>query len=62
MAGKGTVECAWTDPDHATGKVHFVGSMQMGPNAPPVEYTIVATSVYKGSDCGSVKPAPMPDK
>jgi hypothetical protein len=36
--------------------------MQMGPNAMPVEYTMVATSVYKGADCGSVKPVPMPDK
>jgi hypothetical protein len=60
MAGKGTVESSWTDSDHATSKVHFTGSMQMGPNATPVEYTIVATSVYKGADCGSVKPAPMP--
>ncbi len=62
MTGKGTVESSWTDPDHSTSKVHFVGSMQMGPNATPVEYTIVAASAYKGSDCGSVKPAPMPDK
>jgi hypothetical protein len=36
--------------------------MQMGPNAVPVEYTITATSTYKGADCGSVKPLPMPDK
>jgi len=62
MAGKGTVESSWTDSDHATTKVHFTGSMQMGPNATPVEYTIAANSVYKGADCGSVKPAPMPDK
>ena len=62
MAGKGTLEGSWTDPDHSTSKVHFTGSMQMGPNAMPVEYTMVATSVYKGADCGSVKPVPMPDK
>ena len=62
MAGKGTLESSWTDSDHATSKVHFTGSMQMGPNATPVEYTIVSNSVYKGPDCGSVKPAPMPDK
>jgi hypothetical protein len=60
MAGKGTVEASWTDPDHATSKVHFVGSMQMGPNATPVEYTIESTSVFKGTDCGSVKPMPTP--
>jgi hypothetical protein len=61
MAGKGTVEASWTDPDHSTSKVHFVGSMQMGPNATPVEYTIEATSVFKGADCGSVKPVEMPN-
>jgi Protein of unknown function (DUF3617). len=60
MAGKGTVEASWTDPDHSTSKVHFIGSMQMGPNATPVEYTIESTSVFKGADCGSVKPLPMP--
>jgi hypothetical protein len=60
MAGKGTVEAAWTDADHATSKVHFLGSMQMGPNATPVEYTIESTSVFKGADCGSVKPLPTP--
>jgi hypothetical protein len=62
MAGKGTVESSWSDGDHATSKVHFVGSMQRGPNPIPVEYTIEATSTYKGADCGSVKPLVMPDK
>jgi hypothetical protein len=62
MAGKGTLESSWMDPEHATGKVHFVGSMQMGPNPTPIEYTILTSSSYKGSDCGSVKPTPMPEK
>jgi hypothetical protein len=62
MAGKGTVQSSWTDSDHAITKVHFSGSMQIGPNTAPVEYSIEATSAYKGADCGSVKPAPMPDK
>lgn len=60
MAGKGSLEASWTDADHATSKVHFLGNMQMGPNSRPVEYTIESTSVYKGADCGSVKPLPMP--
>lgn len=60
MAGKGTVEASWTDPEHSTSKVHFLGSMQMGPNSTPVEYTIESTSVYKGADCGSVKPVAIP--
>jgi hypothetical protein len=60
MAGKGTLESSWTDPDHAIGKVHFTGTMQMGQNSRPAEYTVESSSVYKGSDCGSVKPPPMP--
>ena len=56
MAGKGTLESSWSVPDHAIGKVHFIGAMQMGSNSTPVEYTIESSSVYKGPDCGSVKP------
>src|SRR5271154_2972138 len=32
MSGKGNLESSWTDGEHATGKIHFVGSMQVGPN------------------------------
>jgi hypothetical protein len=60
MAGKGKLESSWANPDHAIGKVHFVGTMQAGPNTMPIEYTINSSSVYKGPDCGSVQPAPMP--
>jgi len=60
MAGKGTVEGSWTDENHSSSKVHFTGSMQMGPNAVPVEYTIESSSVFKSADCGSVKPLPIP--
>lgn len=60
MAGRGTLESSWADPNHAVGKVHFVGNMQMGPNSRPIEYTINSSSVYKGPNCGSVQPAPMP--
>jgi hypothetical protein len=30
----------------------------MGPNPMTIEYTIESSSVYKGPDCGSVKPMP----
>jgi hypothetical protein len=60
MAGKGTVESSWTDPDHSRSKVHFIGTMPMGPNTMTMEYTIETSSIYKGPDCGSVKPLPMP--
>jgi hypothetical protein len=58
--GHGDVESSWPDGNVAKGKVHFIGTMGAGPNAMPVEYTMVYTSVYKGPDCGSVKPMPMP--
>jgi hypothetical protein len=62
MSGKGTIESSWTDSEHAKGKVHFVGSMHIGPNTMPVEWTTESSSVFKGADCGDVKPAPLPDK
>jgi hypothetical protein len=60
MPGKGTLESSWADPNHAIGKVHFVSTIQMGPNSKIIEYTINTSSVYKGPDCGSVAPPPMP--
>jgi hypothetical protein len=61
MSGKGTMESHWTEDGHATGKLHFVGTMQMGSRSAPVEFTSNSTSVYKGADCGSVKPFVTPD-
>lgn len=60
MKGKGTVQSSWADEDHVTSKVHFAGTMQMGPDAKPVEWTSDSTSNFKGADCGNVKPMPMP--
>jgi hypothetical protein len=60
MNGKGEIFSSWPDGNTAKGKVHFAGSMQMGQNATPVEWTVNSTSTYKGPDCGSVKPMPMP--
>ena len=62
MSGKGTLESHLIDSDHAKGKVHFVGSIQAGPKAMPIEWTAHSSSVFKSADCGDVKPAPMPDK
>ena len=61
MNGKGTMEATWTDDSHTTSKVHFSGTMSMGANSRPVEWTVESTSVFKGSDCGSVKPFTMPE-
>jgi hypothetical protein len=61
MIGKGEVRASWTDSEHATGTIHFLGKMQVGPNILPVEWTVDSTSVYKGPDCGSVKPMQTPN-
>jgi len=60
MTGTGEMKVDWSMGNAAKGKVHFSGNMQMGPNSTPVEWTNEFTSVYKGPDCGSVKPTPMP--
>ncbi len=60
MTGKGSFESSWNDPDHAKGHVHFAGTMQMGQAPGPIEFTVESSSVYKGADCGSVRPLPMP--
>ena len=60
MNGSGTVEVEWSMSNTAKGKVHFTGAMQMGPNTIPIEWTNEFTSVYKGPDCGNVKPTAVP--
>jgi len=57
MKGKGTIEYSWTDENQVSGKIHFVGTMQLGESdARPVEWTNESTSIYKGPDCGDAKP------
>ncbi len=56
MTAKGTVEASYTEDGHGKTKMHMAGTMSMGPNSAPVEYTMVSDSTYKGADCGSVKP------
>lgn len=56
VTGKGDIQASWSDDTHATSTVHFTGTMQMGPNTQPFEWSVESTSVYKGADCGSVKP------
>jgi hypothetical protein len=57
MSGKGTIESSWVDENRITGRIHFAGTLQMGQTGSrPVEWTNAMTSVYKGADCGGVKP------
>jgi hypothetical protein len=60
MNGQATLASSWPGGTTAQGTMHFTGTMQTGANAIPVEYTVQTTSTYKGPDCGSVKPLPMP--
>lgn len=62
MSGKGTLESSWSEEGRARGKVHFIGAIQAGPSAMPIEWTAESTSVFKSADCGAVKPLPMPGK
>lgn len=57
LTGRGTIQSSWVDENRTTGKIHFVGSMQAGQSGSrPVEWTNDVTSVYKGPECGSIKP------
>jgi hypothetical protein len=60
MKSTGTVEATYDGEGHGKTKMHMTGSFQMGPSSKPVEYTIVSDSIYKGADCGSVKPVSPP--
>ena len=60
MDATGTIETTWADADSSHTTMHMTGTMQMGQNSRPIDMTVQSTSVYKGVDCGSVKPPPMP--
>jgi hypothetical protein len=60
MTGTGKLEASWTETGESHSKLHFTGTMQMGQRSTPVEWTVDSTSTYKGSDCGNVRPVPIP--
>jgi hypothetical protein len=61
MTGTGTVESTWTDGGATTSStVHIKGTVQHGSNSMPVDMTMQSKSVFKGADCGNVKPVAMP--
>ncbi len=61
VTGKINAESSWT-ADRAKGTVHFTGTVMNGASSRQVEWTATSVSVFKGEDCGSVKPYPMPDQ
>jgi len=60
VVGSGSVEATFLDSEHTRSKVHFTGTMTMGPNSRPIEWTMESTSTFKGADCGSVQPIVTP--
>jgi hypothetical protein len=59
FTGKGTVDTTIVDSDHVKSKVEIKG-MAGGDQGHPIAMTMESTSVYKGADCGDVKPLAMP--
>ena len=61
MNATGTVEYIFIDANTTKTKTHMTGTVQHGPNSTPVDMTTQSTLVYKGPNCGSVQPLPMPN-
>jgi hypothetical protein len=57
MTGKGTLQVTWTDSERTKGEIHFSGTMRPGDAPIKIEWSATTTSVYKGPDCGELKPA-----
>lgn len=60
MSGTGKLEGTWSPDGTSHSKVHFTGTLQMGPRSTPVEWTIETNSTFKSADCGNVRPMALP--
>lgn len=61
FTGTGAVEAAFVDANTTTTKLHMTGTAQMGNSGGhPIDITVQSKAVYKGADCGSVKPMALP--
>lgn len=60
VVGSGSVDASFIDSEHAKSKIHFAGTMTMGPNSRPIEWTMESTSTFKSADCGSEQPVVTP--
>lgn len=58
--GKGALQVNWSDSEHSKGTLHFSGTMHPGQNDIKIEWSAETTSVYKGPDCGDLKPPTPP--
>ncbi len=57
MKGKGMLQSTFPDLEHAAGSVHFEGTLEIGSQAKPIEWTTVSNSVFKGAQCGNAQPS-----
>jgi hypothetical protein len=62
MSGKGTLESSWSDAEHSHGKLHLVGTLEVGSMRKPIEWTNESSSVFKSSNCGNVVPQALPTR
>jgi hypothetical protein len=66
MKGKGMLEATFTDLEHTSGSLHFQGTLDVGSQVKPIEWTTVSTSVLKSEQCPSDQPqapaTPKPSK
>lgn len=63
--GIGSIESTWTDEDHVVGKVRFVartGDSNNSSGGRALAWVQEASAVFKGFDCGSVRPRRIPVK
>jgi hypothetical protein len=56
MKGKGMLEATFADLEHSSGSLHFLGTLDVGSQVKPIEWTTVSTSVLKSPQCPSDQP------
>ena len=56
MKGKGMLEATFSDLEHSSGSLHFLGTLDVGSQVKPIEWTTVSTSVLKSPQCPSDQP------
>ena len=60
MKGKGLLQASFSDLEHSSGTLHFEGTLEVGQQARPIEFTTVSNSVWKSAGCGDNNPQQPP--
>jgi hypothetical protein len=59
MKGMGNLESSFPDLEHVNGSIHFVGTLDAGGHAQPIEWTNTSSAVFKSAQCSNnASPAP----